>query len=132
VTNRKHVLEIDNVATCSRKPPRNSLFDRWLVHGTAALEAGRHARRVGPPAASYIILDHKPEVTLFMRYAELRSMCYVARREARHPLWPHRAGADTIQRVAAKAVEECCDFGSLPMSCWLASALLFCASTRAA
>jgi YfiH family protein len=51
--------------------PRNSLFDSWLVHSTNALVA--HAPRPPewerPPQAD-IVLTNKPEVTLFMRFAD--------------------------------------------------------------
>jgi YfiH family protein len=51
--------------------PRNSLFDSWLVHGTNALvaEAPRPPEWERPPQAD-IVMTNKPEVTLFMRFAD--------------------------------------------------------------
>lgn len=51
--------------------PRNSLFDSWLVHGTNVLvaQAPRPREWERPPQAD-IVMTNKPEVTLFMRFAD--------------------------------------------------------------
>jgi YfiH family protein len=57
--------------------PRNSLFDSWLVHGTHALvaEAPRPPEWERPPQAD-IVVTNKPEVTLFMRFADCVPLIY--------------------------------------------------------
>jgi YfiH family protein len=51
--------------------PRHSLFDSWLVHGTNTLvaEAPRPLEWERPPQADIVMTD-KPDVTLFMRFAD--------------------------------------------------------------
>ena len=57
--------------------PRDSLFDSWLVHGNHALgaEAPRPPEWERPPQAD-IVMTNKPEVTLFMRFADCVPIVY--------------------------------------------------------
>jgi len=57
--------------------PRTSLFDSWLVHGTQALvaEAPRPSEWERPPQAD-VVMTNRPEVTLFMRYADCVPILY--------------------------------------------------------
>jgi hypothetical protein len=86
--------------------PRVSLFDSRLVHGTNAIIAEdlRHAGQEGPPDAD-IILTKDPEVTLFMRYADCLPLLLHDPVQQAIGL-AHAGWKGTVQRVAAKAVEE--------------------------
>lgn len=112
---REHVLENLDRCFAAANRPRNSLFDSWLVHGTAALVAGApRPPEWGRPPQADIILTNKPEVTLFMRYADCVPIVYVDPVKRAVAL-AHAGWRGTIQRVAAKAVEEMAvHYGSLP------------------
>lgn len=86
--------------------PRNSLFDSWLVHGTQALVAGapRPPEWERPPQAD-IILTNKPEVSLFMRYADCVPIVFFDPVKKALAL-AHAGWRGTLLRVAAKTVEQ--------------------------
>lgn len=103
---REHVLENLERSFAAVNRPRASLFDSWLVHGTGALVAGApRPPEWGRPPQADIILTNKPEVTLFMRYADCVPLVYVDPVKRALAL-AHAGWRGTIQRVAAKAVEE--------------------------
>lgn len=112
---RQHVLA--NLERCFAAVgrPRASLFDSWLVHGTGALVAGGpRPPEWGRPPQADIILTNKPHVTLFMRYADCVPLVYVDPVKRALAL-AHAGWRGTIQRVAAKAVEEMVQhYGSKP------------------
>lgn len=106
-----------NLARCfaALGRPRNSLFDSWLVHGTAALvaEAPRPPEQERPLQADIVLTD-KPDVTLFMRYADCTPVLLVdpVRRAV---ALAHAGWRGTVQRAAAKAVEALqATYGSQP------------------
>jgi YfiH family protein len=111
----EHVL--DNLERCfaAAQRPRNSLFDSWLVHGTGALVAGApRPPEWGRPPQADIILTNKPDVTLFMRYADCVPLVYVDPVKRAIAL-AHAGWRGTLQRVAAKTVEEMSvHYGSQP------------------
>lgn len=93
--------------------PIDSMFDSWLVHGAQVLIADQPAPpSIERPRKGDIILTDKPEVTLFMRYADcvpillhdpIRRVVGLA----------HAGWKGTLRRVAAKAVESMVEhFGS--------------------
>ncbi|MCW5875805.1 MAG: peptidoglycan editing factor PgeF [Anaerolineales bacterium] len=94
---------------------RASMFDSWLVHGTHVLvaDAPRPADQERPLQADIIITD-KPEVTLFMRYADCVPLLLVD--PVRRAIGLAHAGwRGTLQRVAAKAAEAMqAHYGSQP------------------
>lgn len=95
--------------------PRHSLFDSWLVHGTHALvaEAPRPADQAKPPQAD-IVLTNKPDVTLFMRYADCTPILLVDP-QRRAVALAHAGWRGTVQRAAARAVEAMqAQYGSQP------------------
>lgn len=86
--------------------PRASLFDSWLVHGTAALVAGgRRPAAWGRPPQGDIVLTNKPEVTLFMRFADCVPLLYFDPVKKALAL-AHAGWRGTLQGVAARTVEQ--------------------------
>ncbi len=86
--------------------PRASLFDSWLVHGSGALVAsGPRPAEWGKPPQGDIILTNKPNVTLFMRYADCVPLIYVDPVKKALAL-AHAGWRGALLRVAAKAVDE--------------------------
>jgi YfiH family protein len=86
--------------------PRSSMFDSWLVHGAQALVAGApRPPEWGRPPQGDIILTNKPEVSLFMRYADCVPLVYVDPVKKALGL-AHAGWRGTLLRVAGKAVEE--------------------------
>ena len=113
--------ELENVSENMRRTfaaagrPLNSIFDSWLVHGTGALVAGE-PRPVewGKPPQGDIILTNKVGVTLFMRYADCVPIILVDPLKRAIAL-AHAGWRGTLQRVAAKAVDELkTHYGSQP------------------
>lgn len=108
---------VGNVERCfaALGRPRESMFDSWLVHGTEALIAGGpRPLEWGKPPQGDIILTNKPNVTLFMRYADCVPLVYVDPVKKAVAL-AHAGWRGTILRVAAKAVDELrIHFGSRP------------------
>ena len=95
--------------------PRASMFDSWLVHGSGALVAGGpRPAEWGKPPQGDIILTNKPNITLFMRYADCVPLVYVD--PVRKALALAHAGwRGTLLGVAAKAVDEMrAHYGSRP------------------
>jgi polyphenol oxidase len=95
--------------------PRSSLFDSWLVHGTQALVAAapRPPEWERPPQAD-IILTNKPEVTLFMRYADCVPLVFFDPIKRAIAL-AHAGWRGTLQRVAAVTVDQMSEhYGSQP------------------
>jgi YfiH family protein len=94
---------------------RESMFDSWLVHGNYVLVASspRPADWVRPPRADIILTD-KPEVTLFMRYADCVPL--VLYDPAKRAIGLAHAGwRGTVAQVAATAVAAMSlHFGSRP------------------
>ena len=95
--------------------PRNSIFDSWLVHGSNVLvaQAPRPAEWERPPQAD-IIVTNKPQVTLFMRYADCVPILLFDPVNEAIGL-AHAGWRGTVQKVAAKAVEAMQqNYGSRP------------------
>jgi hypothetical protein len=85
--------------------PRATLFDSFLVHGNAALVAGGpRPSEWGKPPQGDIILTNKPNVTLFMRYADCIPLIYVDPVKKAVAL-AHAGWRGTLLRVAARAVD---------------------------
>jgi hypothetical protein len=85
--------------------PLASLFDSWLVHGSGALVAGGpRLAEWGKPPQGDIILTNKPNVTLFMRYADCVPLIYVDPVKKALAL-AHAGWRGALLRVAAKAVD---------------------------
>lgn len=95
--------------------PRMSLFDSFLVHGNGALVAGGpRPPEWGKPPQGDIILTNKPNVTLFMRYADCIPLLFVDPVKRALAL-AHAGWRGTLLRVAAKAVDELrLHYGSRP------------------
>ncbi|MCL5428674.1 MAG: peptidoglycan editing factor PgeF [Chloroflexi bacterium] len=85
--------------------PRNSLFDSWLVHGTHVLiaTAPRPPEWARPPQAD-IVMTNRPEVTLFMRFADCVPMVYFDPVKKAVAL-AHAGWRGTLQGVALNALE---------------------------
>lgn len=85
--------------------PRNSMFDSWLAHGTYALvaKAPRPPEWARPPKAD-IIITNKPEVTLFMRYADCVPILLVDPVKKAIGL-AHAGWRGTVLKVVARAIE---------------------------
>ncbi len=84
--------------------PRYSIFDSWLVHGTHVLVANgpRPVEWAKPPQAD-IIITNKPEVTLFMRYADcVPIILYDPLKQAVG--LAHAGWRGTVEKVAAKTI----------------------------
>jgi YfiH family protein len=95
--------------------PRNSLFDSWLVHGTLALvaEAPRPPEWERPPQAD-IVMTNKPEVTLFMRFADCVPIVFYDPVKIAVAL-AHAGWRGTLLGVASSAVEAMCEkYGCQP------------------
>lgn len=95
--------------------PRNSLFDSWLVHNTDALvaEAPRPPEWERPPQAD-IVVTNKPEVTLFMRFADCVPIVYYDPVKKAIAL-AHAGWRGTLLGVATAAVEALrANYGSKP------------------
>jgi len=95
--------------------PRHSMFDSWLAHGTYALiaKAPRPPEWARPPKAD-IILTNKPEVTLFMRYADCVPILLFDPIKKAIGL-AHAGWRGAVQKVVAKAVEAMqAEYGSHP------------------
>lgn len=84
--------------------PRSSIFDSWLVHGDGALVANApRPPELQRPEQADIILTDKPEVTLFMRYADCVPLLFYD--PVRHAIALAHAGwKGTVLQVGAKAV----------------------------
>ncbi|MEX2143095.1 MAG: peptidoglycan editing factor PgeF [Anaerolineales bacterium] len=95
--------------------PRASMFDSFLVHGAGALVAGGpRPAEWGKPPQGDIILTNKPNVTLFMRYADCVPLLYVDPVKRALAL-AHAGWRGTLLKVAAKAVDEMrAHYGSRP------------------
>ena len=95
--------------------PRASMFDSWLVHGTQHLvaDAPRPPDWERPPQAD-IVMTNKPEVSLFMRYADcLPLLLYDA--EHRAIALAHAGWKGTVLKVAAAALEAMrAEYGTRP------------------
>lgn len=94
---------LERVFAAARRE-RNSLFDSWLVHGNYVLVANgpRPPEWARPPKADIILTD-KPEVTLFMRYADCVPI--VLYDPAKRAIGLAHAGwRGTVAQVAATAV----------------------------
>lgn len=100
-----HVSENLERAFAAAGRPRSSMFDSWLAHGTYALvaKAPRPPEWARPPKAD-IILTNRPEVTLFMRYADCVPILLVDPVKNAISL-AHAGWRGTVQKVVAKAVE---------------------------
>jgi YfiH family protein len=85
--------------------PRESLFDSWLVHGDGVLvaDAPRSPERERPPQAD-ILLTNKPDVTLFMRYADCLPLLFYDPVQRAIGL-AHAGWKGSVIKVAARAVE---------------------------
>lgn len=85
--------------------PRSSMFDSWLAHGTYTLiaKAPRPPEWARPPKAD-IILTNKPDVTLFMRYADCVPILLFDPVKKAISL-AHAGWRGTVQKVLAKAIE---------------------------
>lgn len=95
--------------------PRASLFDSWLVHGDDVLvaEAPRPPEWERPPQADIILTD-KPEVSLFMRYADCVPLLFYDPVQRAIGL-AHSGWKGALLRVAARAVEAMqAHYGSRP------------------
>jgi hypothetical protein len=95
--------------------PRQSIFDSWLVHGTHVLVANE-PRPVewAKPLQADIIITNKPEVTLFMRYADCVPIIFYDPAHQAIGL-AHAGWRGTVAKVAEKAVEAMqTDYGSRP------------------
>lgn len=110
-----HVRRNLDLAFAAVGRPRSSLFDSWLVHGTESLlaEAPRPPEWERPPQAD-IVLTEKPEVSLFMRYADcLPILLYDPARPAIG--LAHAGWKGSVLGLAAQAVAEMQrHFGSKP------------------
>ncbi len=96
--------------------PRASMFDSWLAHGTYALiaKAPRPPEWARPPKAD-IILTNKPEVTLFMRYADCVPILLFDPVKKAIGL-AHAGWRGTVRKVVAKAIEAIqSEYGSNPV-----------------
>jgi hypothetical protein len=84
---------------------RKSLFDSWLVHGTHALvaETPRPPEWERPPQAD-IVMTNKPEVTLFMRFADCVPIVFYDPIKMAVAL-AHAGWRGTLLGVASSAVE---------------------------
>lgn len=92
----------------------NSLFDVWQVHGREVERADMPRPPHAPHRMADAILTEKPEVTLFMRFADCTPVLLVD--PVRRAVGMVHAGwKGTVQRVAAAAVEALRDaYGSRP------------------
>lgn len=84
----------------------HSLYDSWLVHGTDAIKVTESRLLNAPHHKADIILTDRPEITLFMRYADCVPLIFYdpVRRVAglAHAGWigtVNRVGAVTINRM---------------------------------
>lgn len=84
--------------------PVESLSDSWLVHGTNAFvyNTPRSPSQAVPPQADIVLTD-KPEVTLFMRYADCVPILLVDP-DKRAIALAHAGWQGTVQKVAQAAV----------------------------
>lgn len=95
--------------------PLDSLSDSWLVHGTDVVvyDQPRPTGQLSPPKADIILTD-KPNVTLFMRYADcVPILLYDPVQKAiglAHAGW--RGTVDKAARVAVEAMQA--RYGSNP------------------
>jgi YfiH family protein len=95
--------------------PRSSIFDSWLVHGDHALvaDAPRPPEMQRPPQADIILTD-KPEISLFMRYADCVPLLFYDPRQRAVAL-AHAGWKGTVLQVGAKAVAAMAEaYGSRP------------------
>lgn len=92
-----------------------SLSDSWLMHGADVIvyDRPRPVEQLIPPKADIILTD-KPEVSLFMRYADCAPILLVD--PVRRALGLAHAGwRGAVQKVAARAVEAMtARYGSRP------------------
>ncbi len=95
--------------------PRGSIFDSWLVHGDRVLVADApRAPEVQRPEQADIILTDKPEVSLFMRYADCVPLLFYDPRQHAIAL-AHAGWKGTVLKVGAKAVAAmAATYGSRP------------------
>jgi YfiH family protein len=94
---------------------RNSIFDSWLVHGTDVLVAHRPWPKewARPPKADIVITD-RPQVSLFMRYADCVPIVLYDPQCKAIGL-AHAGWRGTVQKVAARAVSALGEqYGSRP------------------
>lgn len=94
---------------------RNSIFDSWLVHGDQVLvaDAPRPMEWQRPPQAD-IIITNKPEVTLFMRYADCVPLLFYDPVQQAIGL-AHAGWKGSLLKVAARTVEALqAHYGSRP------------------
>lgn len=100
-------------AAVNRSP--SSIFDSWLVHGDEVLvaDAPRAPDWQRPPQAD-IILTNKPEVSLFMRYADCVPLLFYDPVQEAIGL-AHSGWKGAVLRVAAAAVKAMrVHYGSRP------------------
>jgi YfiH family protein len=102
---RPHVLENLERVFAAIDRPRNSIFDSWLVHGTDVLvaDAPRPVEWARPPKAD-VVLTNKPEVTLFMRYADCVPIILYDPKQRAVGL-AHAGWRGTVAQVTAHALE---------------------------
>jgi YfiH family protein len=91
-----------------------SMADTWLVHGTQVHVALAPRPKESLPPKADVVLTNRPEVTLFMRYADCVPVAlYDPQRKA--TALAHAGWQGTLKRTAAAAVEAMqTHFGSRP------------------
>jgi polyphenol oxidase len=81
----------------------DSLYDSWLVHGTTAVYATQPRSPETPHVKADIIITDRPEVSLYMRYADCVPILLYD--PVRHAVGLAHAGwVGTVNRVAEAAV----------------------------
>ncbi len=107
-------MNLDKAFAALQRDPQ-SMFDSWLVHGTdvQVARAPRPADWARPPKADIIVTD-RPEVTLFMRYADcVPILLYDPQQQA--VAVAHAGWRGTVARVPAVAVAALTQhYGSRP------------------
>jgi YfiH family protein len=125
---RANVLENLQRIFAAAGRPRDSIFDSWLVHGSDVLvsHAPRPVEWARPPKAD-IVITNKPEVTLFMRYADcVPILLYDPRLRA--AALAHAGWRGTVAKVAARAVRALSEkYGSKPQDLLAAIGPAICA-----
>lgn len=94
---------------------RESMFDSWLVHGrdVQVARAPRPADWARPPKADIIVTD-KPDITLFMRYADCVPILLFDP-QRRTAALAHAGWRGTVARVSEAAVQALAQhYGSRP------------------
>jgi hypothetical protein len=109
-----NVLENRNRIFLSMSRPPNSIHDTWLVHSTSVVHADTPRDIDQLPIKADILFTEKPEVTLFMRFADCVPMLfYDPNRNAIGIV--HAGWLGTIRGVATAAVQAMIDrYGSKP------------------